>query len=271
MSITGKNVAVNGVANGGAIRLVRTVDSSEIVTSAFDGGAERNEGNVDFEGLFNAWGHTPTVFPNDTFTLAFTLDGGTTSSGLTAASTRCTGIDIVVPVYDKSKRNGVYYSVFFGCNGTDFSTGGATPAVSVAIPNVKGLACSFGGVDQTCVKNMKLSIRAINADPNVSSCTDGVYERPEGVIDWEFTYVKEITSMSLTPAMNEVGIVVMDVTDALNWTLSYGRVMDKQNIFDPESGAVIAEEITIRMCTDSGTVGSIVDPAGITQWPLTIN
>src|SRR3989304_5088396 len=121
--ITGKDVvvtyggvSVNQLSN---IEIAREVTAEAIFHSAGQGGAERAEGNVDFTGAYVAWGHTPVLFPNNTFTLAFSLNGS--GGGLTAAGVFCTGIDIIVPTYDPRQQNGIYHKVLFGAGGTDLS------------------------------------------------------------------------------------------------------------------------------------------------------
>lgn len=267
--INGKNVAIDGISNGGRVEIQRVVKAGPIYHSAGLGGADRAAGNIDFVGRFSAWGHTPTVFPNDAFTLAFTLDGGGTTSGLTAANVVCTGLDIVVPVFDPSARNGVYYVVYFGAGGTDLSASGATTGVAVPILSTKGLACTLAGTLQTNVQGMKLSFRS-NGEPYVDSgSASGVYSRPAGNIDWTLQCRKTIATMASCPVLNVVGATSMQVASGITWAMSYGRITGVEGVFDPQSGEVLAADITTEMCfSEAAVLGTIADPAGATKWPV---
>jgi hypothetical protein len=178
----------------------------------------------------------------------------------------CTWIDIIIPIFDPSKRNAIYHQVHFGACGYDFSAGGATAGVSVAPLSPKSRDFSFNSADYTQSFGMMLSIRQVDSEPQVNSCTAGVYFRPSGNIDWEFRAGIHINSMASLPAMNTVGALVMEVEAAKNWTLNYGRVKNIQTEVDRASGELIGAEITIGMCTLNGTAGSIVNPAGATEW-----
>jgi hypothetical protein len=265
---TGKDVAVNNIPTGGRLAFQRTVKANPIYHSGGQGGAERAEGNVDFVGSYWAWGHTPSVFCNDRFTLAFTLTGGGTESGLTAANVLCTGIDIVVPVFDPSARNGVYYIVYFGAGGTDLTASAATAGATAQIFNVKGLACTVAGSAQTCIQSMKWSFR-VDGEPFIDSCGNGVYDRPTGNLDWRFECRKTIDGMEDAPALNAVGAMQMEVTDALHWDATYGRVVGVEGVFDPQSREVLGIDITAEKCAlaATGAVGTILNPAGATVWP----
>jgi hypothetical protein len=240
------------------------VEASDIFHSSGKGGAELAEGSVDFDGRFLVWGHTPTFFPtgdNRLKALAFTLSGAGTNSGLSVSSAACTGLDIVVPTYDETRRNGVYYVVYFGAAGVDFSAGGATPGAAGPIFNVKGLGCTFASTPQANVQKMHLAIRNLG-DKYVDSSTNGVFNRPDGPINWRFNYRRGLTTMADAPALNAVGEVIMYVETAKTWILDYGRVIKLEQLLDPQSGEVIGADIAIGMCTNAGVVGSIKDPTG---------
>lgn len=257
---------MNGVPNGGRVEIKRFVRAEPIFHSSGEGGADRAEGNIDFMGRYLAWGHTPQVFVDDTFTLAFTLDG-TDSTGLTANPVVCNGIDIVVPVFDPKQRNGVYYIVYFAACGVNLSAGGATTGAAAAILSVKGLACTVAGAAQTAIQGMKLSFRA-NAEAYVDSSTGGIFTRPSGNLDWEFTCKRTIADLALAPALNSIGAMKMYVESAKSWDMSWGRVMGVEGDFDPQDPNVLSVDITAEKCASAaGVVGTIVNPAGVTVWP----
>lgn len=263
--ITGKDVAVNGVPNGGRVDIQRTVKGSPLSHSSGSGGSDRPTGNIDFVGRYMAWGHTPQVFPNDIFALAFTLDGSADSSGL-GATVRCLGTDIIVPPFDPRQRNGVYYLVYFGAHGADLAAGGATTGAATAILSTKSLGCTIASAAQTAVQSMKLSfhVRA-HKEPYLTS--SGVFTRPSGDIDWRFQCRRNISSMALAPALNAIGALNMYVTDALSWDMTYGRVVDVEGAFDRQD-RIRFIDIAAEKCEGAdGAVGTIVTPGGVTVWP----
>ena len=269
--IVGKDVAVNGVPNGGVVEIEDRSDSEAIYHSSGAGGAERAEGNVDYEGSYLAWGHTPllgesTLFCNDKFALAYTL--GTTGSGQ-GANVRCIGLDIVVPTYDPTGRSGVYHKVYFGADGEDLAAASAAAGAAAAIINSKGLACTFDGSRLTNVVSMLWRFR-VNVQGEPDSSSGGIYQRPAGNIDWQFMVRRHITSWASVPAKNATGALAMEVeasgSSYLEWTASQGRVIQRKGIFDPQSRELVGVDIVIGKCTNSGVVGTINSPSE-QVWP----
>lgn len=204
--ITGKDVIIKGVKTGGKVMIRRTSDTKASHASGQGGIALRPDGNVDFEGFVWAWGNAPLVNVNALFDLGFNLSS--TGGGLKCDSTICTGLELIVPVNDPTKKNRVYYKLHFACNGVDLSTGSLESSTAGTPYSSKGLSLTFGGADQAClaIAHVKVFSTAIS---DVNSCTNSIYVRPAGNIDWKVTWERRINALSSLPALNARGVVAV--------------------------------------------------------------
>jgi hypothetical protein len=276
--VTGKDVCVNGVNTLGHIMLQRTSHANAIYDSSGRGGADRMAGNIDFQGYYWAWGHTPPVLPNDLFDLEFTLTG-TDTTGSSGAYVRCTGMDIFVPTFDPKGENAVYYALYFAAAGNDLVNTGATvtaPTVLTKYP-VAGLACTltpFTTVPpEDGIEAMQFSMHQQGGAPDINSSTNGVFFRSKRNLDWEFTYRKAVNALSKVPALNSVQAIKMFVTSTLYWAANYGIVTKHEGKFDHGNTKILAVEVTLSKCKSGTDVGSVMTPGitpggGATVWPV---
>jgi hypothetical protein len=269
--LTGKSMVISGVSTAVAIEMALIDHTEPSFASNDSGGADRAPGNTDFMGTIRGFGNTmPAVtnplFPNQTFTLDFTTDGGTSVS---VANTMVYGLDIWVPTYDPKEENWVEYRVHFCCGGTwpTFSVGSApTDASNPTKYSVKGLGCAVAGTTIPYVRSQLLSIRSM-AESSVNSSLNGIYARPLGNIDWTFRYTRELNSINQLGTLDTLGTIVMNCGNSQNWTLNYGRLIDIKHNVERGQRTPQTAQITYGKAINGTSVGSIIDPSSTQRWP----
>jgi hypothetical protein len=247
-------------------RILRVSEAGPAHASNFKGGTGRGCGVGDWQGYFMAYGHTPPLFPNDTFTLVCSLDNTNSASG----DAICTGIDIVVPNEpERDGKNYVFYRVYFGAMGADLTFGSSPPSTDVsqaAMFCASGLPLKLDNVAEDEIIRSELRIRA--AAPRYAKDT-GWYSRTAGNLDWELDYRRRISSLGSLPAIGTLKVVKQYVTAALFWELSWGRVTEPFDVeIDRESNAIVAASVKLEMSAYYGTsYGHINNPATTQCWP----
>jgi hypothetical protein len=286
--ITGINVTVAGVPTEGQILIHRKIDSRPIFASNGQGGAMRAVGNEDFEGVIRAFGHTPPAIaisgdakansgnlaiPNNPFALGFWMDKPSGAQHVSCALVMPTRLDVYVPVSDPSKRNCIYYDLYFGAcanplvfdTSTAFAADTSTPTLypvqglSAVITPLSGSATTLGGI-----QHMMFSIWN-HSEPEVVSNSLGVYYRPKSSIDWSLTYRQAINEIPIT--INTICQAQMQVTSGSAWSMSYGIVESHRGVYGPDEKTLIATDVTIAKFDSGTTVGTVTTPGGVQIWP----
>lgn len=272
--ILGRNVVVNNVSTLGGLRLDNRSEKSPVHASNLSGGVDRVCGIRKLQGYYWAYGDTPPVFPNDLFSLSFTLNGAA-DTWAQNTSVRCRGIEVIADAYDERQENAVYYIVHFGGAGVDFTTGsGAAPTDSTQPAKycTKGLGLKLDGVLQEYIAGMHLRVVAI-ADEDTNSTLNGIAFYPAGDIDWTFEYTQRVKQWPVTPALDSVVTIQMatQLTAGLAflryWELAFGQLASKESQFDRKTRKPLSVQRTYEKCTSGSDIGHIIDPAGTTQWP----
>jgi hypothetical protein len=200
--ILGKSIVVNGVSTNGRIKIDNRSSKDYIAASNLYGGVDRAYGIRELSGYIWGYGDLPPVFPNQSFDLQFTLDGSKAVAVGTGGNdgVRCLGIEIFANPYEQNKENAVYYIVHFGGMGTDFSDASVpTDVTQPRIYSTKSLGVKFGYWNKTThalvytepcyFAGMHLKIVAY-ADPDWSSCMNGIAYYPAGQLDWSLELTK---------------------------------------------------------------------------------
>lgn len=284
--ILGQDVVVNGISTLGKIKIDNRSTKSPMLASNLQGGADRPEGIRELQGYYWAWGDTPPVFPNDLFDLRFTLDGNTAvevvNGSVAGIGVRCRAIEIFAEPFDPKQDNMVYYLVHFGGAGNDFSTSATVPTDTSAPVkySTRGLGLQLDDATVCYIAGMHLKIQAL-AEPDWSSCLNGIAYFPAGPIDWSFNFAQRVkawpqpaTPGSLVyPDLDGVKKIYMatqtnaDLSFKAGWTLEYGKLGRKSGEFDHKSRTPMTVEYLMEKSSLAADLGSIVDPAGVTQWP----
>lgn len=318
--IIAKSVVVNFTAAGGTATAFSTngrlkIDNRSskdyIAASNLQGGVDRPLGIRELNGYAWDYGDVPPinsntslpVKPNDLIDIAFTLDGATAvqvaSSG---TGVRVRALEVFVNPYTEGKENVVYYIVHIGGAGTDFSATASIPTDSTTprIYSTKSLGVQFAywvptghtyngttgpaltWTQQCHYAGMHLKIQAI-ADPDWSSCLNGIAYYPAGLIDASIELGKRIqtwpidTNPANVPPMltgqpvatpgsvnssgdlafpdldSIVGIrmvtqVNSDLSPNSYWELLYGMLGQKSGEFNQKSTKPISVEYVFEKC-----------------------
>jgi hypothetical protein len=283
--ITGVNAVVNNFPSAGYVEIERTIDSTAIANSAGEGGIDRVTGNIDFTGTIFAYGYKPPsgVFPNLDFALSFTENG---TNNVSCSAVKCTGLEIFVPAHDKTGKNAIFYLVHFGADGVDISiagTGGPTPGslptkyCAIGCGTYLSQGTSF--VRETYDQWAHLMIVA-DIERKVNSDTGGIYFRPAGELDWNYTYNREVNSMGLLPALNSIHSIQMQTNPKINggtdtgagsvgyWLINYGLTSHYKTKIDHESRLPISYDVTLEKCNNAILPSTTVPSGNAASWSL---
>ncbi len=262
--ISGISGAVNG-ASGISMRewRIREVQRGpKWVASISQGGVSRKCGVKDWRGYYTGYGHTPVVFPGETFTFLGSVDG---TLGVTGPAI----CDRIVVTWDIEAGKVIEYRVDFSGNGT--LSKGAAAATDSGTPVIKcstGMYVAIGGGRQTDIRYMRLVITAANR-PYVSSDTAGQVKRLPGNIDAECIYKLYQGTPANLPALAVPNQLRFYVTAGTYWQLMWMLLEEIEdfgvNLEEAENvGATIKGAFVAYNGTGAGT---IIDPATTTKWP----
>lgn len=229
------------------------------------GAANSIEGNTDWKGSYLQYGHTPLVFPGDTFAFIGSVDGTNGVSG----NAICERLTITC----HGERGAVIGStVEFAANGA-LTWGAAAAADTSAQTALTSIArvLKMDGVDVPQLRLWRLDFQARNR-PGVhtGTVTAGQTERTPGnlFVSWVYQLYVDDPATQL-PAKNSTSLMRFYVTATTYWELKWGRVQaigpyggnveGARNVGAMVSG-IMASEIT-------GVDGQIVNPGGVTKWP----
>jgi hypothetical protein len=263
----GVTFAIDGVNTARRFKIWRTSNSLPYWASNTQQGAGRKCGNVDWRGRYWCYGHTPVHFPGDSFTFQCVTDNG---KGLQGSA-----IVERMQVFWNIQRGGyIWYIVEFARNGALTLSGTATDNTQPAAVGVfcaQGTKFTYSGTTLSDVTEMKLDVRAYNR-PRVTSDTAGGVLRARGNLDafWDVKSLNE--DPSAYPTINTNHALRFYVDSTTYWAMNWGRVLGSPNDFGANHEDLSYVEATTHGRYNghlaSGT-GSIVNPAGTTEWPYT--
>jgi len=233
------------------------------VASNTQGGTGRNMGNIDWKGWYRQYGHTPLVFPGDSFAGVFSEDGTNGAAG----TARCASTDWE---WNLDRGGYIVSRTRFGANGV--LTPGAAAAADSATPqpnNVKGLYVALDGVQQDNVHRMRLYIGQ-KLRRYVVAESDGQWKRTASDLDAQGMWQVFEDDPANFPTLHARHVVRFYVTSTTYWELTWMRIesvkpfgVDRNDTRNP-IGATIMASFTGFNGT---TAGTIKNPASSTKWP----
>lgn len=262
--ISGISAAVSG-ASGITMRewRIREIQRGpKWVASISQAGVSAACGAKDWRGYFLGYGHTPVVFPGETFTFLGSVDG---TLGVTGPAI----CDRIVITWDIEAGKVIEYRVDFSANGT--LSKGAAAATDSGTPVVVCSTSMYVKIDaqnQTDIRYMRLVITAANRPYN-SSDTAGQVKRNSGNINAECLYRLYQDSPANLPALAMPKVLRFYVTATTYWELTWMRLEEIEdygvNLEEAENvGATIKGAFVAYNGTGAGT---IINPATTTKWP----
>lgn len=252
-------------------------DIATVIASNTTGAPYRIAGKNDWNGEYEAQGHTPAVMPQDTFTFTGSIDG---TNGVVGAA-MVSSVRINIPIESGGE---ITHTVRFDSNGA--LTYGAAVAVDTGdIDPITATGCKvqigtlatpsmFTGGEIADVTSVEIEITAANA-PYVSSDTAGETKRVAGNIDFSIAIAVFAAdfSASTLPADGAIFPLRVFVTATTFWEFLFAYLESKTGI-----DVDIARE-TIVGCTmnwvmqsvavvgGTTTTGEINNPATTKWWP----
>jgi hypothetical protein len=236
-----------------------------------DGATARDTGNTDWRGFYLGYGHTPLVFPGDTFTFTGSTDATNGATGPAICDR------ITITCYIKRGLQ-IDYRVDYSANGA--LTLGAAAAVDDTAVNAftsVGRTLKLGGTSQvddgTAVPGLglwRLVVSRANK-PYVHTGTAGKTQRTVGTLDarWIYQlYVDDPSDTDQLPALQGNPLMKFYVTSSTFWELRWGKLLDIDpfgaDILGPENvGATLLGGMTADV---GGVAGSIYNPVGTLKW-----
>lgn len=237
---------------------------SPYTASNTDGGVGRDAGNNDWTGWYQAYVHTPAVFPGDSFTFEGSIDGTNGVSG----TARCTDI-----TWEWDLRKGDYIVSRVGFAAAGALTLGAVAVTDAAEPDptwVGSLPFHLNGVQQGHVNFMRLMIRK-NCKRYCDAEAAGHYLwTPGDKIDVTGMWRVYEDDPAAFPAVDSRHVARFYVSATTYWQITWLMIdevdeigVDRKQDNEPV-GAVITGKFTAN---DGTTAGSIVNPDTTTKWP----
>lgn len=225
-------------------------------------GWARDGGNTDWRGFLTGYGHTPLLFPADTFSLIGSVDG---TNGVTGSAI----CDRVIITADILRGQKVAYRVDFSADGAlSYGAAAADDTSNVTAVTSVGRTVWLDGTPEDQVAFWRLIFTADNLPYNHSG-TAGDTERTPGPIDVAWFYQRFIGNPSELPTKGTFPVMRFYVTASSYWELTWGRI-DGIEPFGARKETPENVGATIRG-TWSGYVGTsegtIKDPADSTRWP----
>jgi hypothetical protein len=241
-----------------------------IVHSSSQSGVQRACGIEDWKGFFTGYGHTPVVFPGDTFE----FKGGVNASLGAYSGADEAIVDRIVIIWDAEQGKEIEYRVDFSSNGT--LTIGPTSAADAGTPEIvcaQTMTVSIGGSPVGNIRYMRLEMFCENR-PYVDTGTAGKRLRSPGNFDARYEYRVYYQDTPTTfPTLNTPQIYKFNCTsDPYFWELKW---MMAETIEDFGANREGAENVgaTIKGAFSGwyGTsAGYVKTPAAapVTKWPF---
>jgi len=290
--------AVNGMHTVRTWEIGYTADTQKYVASNTLGGAGRIAGNQDWSGNFSSYGHTPPVFPGESFLFSGTIDELNGAEGQAIVDSVEITIDIeagtiIGHVVNFSSDGELYL-------GPNTSTDVTIPdpptaictGVALGVPGCCGLLGSESDVSGSelgadselaaCweliddVRTVTITLEADN-QAYVSSSTCGHTRRTPGNFDWNMSITLYTDDFDELPEANLVsGIrVYVDAAKTEYWEFCWGIFGDASGLeVDREGASPVGATLNLAMTgftnvgsDETPSVGHVLTPAGDQVWP----
>lgn len=280
---SGKHGAVNGVpvTRNWTLNILNALERR--YHSASRGGPDVDLGIEDWNGILEGFGGFPPFFPGDI--VALILFTGPSTGVLGATGDTYTGfaiIDSLTVNWNWQPNNSLNWSASFSADGCLTEVEGEELDVSAVcldrmcsvLPFIDDDICGSPGsyAEWANVESATLTITSAN-QMVVNSSTDCCTFRIPGNIDWTLDIVDQ--EEYIIPVYTIPYGFRMYINGTQYWQLSWGQLMNISNLrVDIETGALVTKTNNFvmngRLCCGSAaaTLGSIIDPAGATQWPI---
>lgn len=271
--ISGKGGAVSGQDTVREWSITTKKTLVPITASNTKGGTMRVQGNGDWSGSYSGYGHTPGVFPGDTFVFTGSIDGVVGVTG----NARCESVEVVI---DIEGGKPIEYTVSFQSNGA--LSKGAAVAVDIVVPNPFssiGTKVEFGTMVASPVFTEIADVRTITLSftkslpEYASSDTGGDTKRVDANLDLTLAITVYTADFSTLPAEGSEQHARVYVNASTFWELKWVRVEELSGLdVDIAEGTPVGATINAGMhgfanVTGTPTEGIIKDPAQVTKWP----
>ena len=276
--ITGIGGAVDGINTVRKWSVDSEADLQSYVASNTKGATGQVAGNVDWNGSYEAYGHTPVRMPGEIF--SFT---GNMSNGLGIRGDAI--VDDVQIVADIEAGIIIAHTVNF--SGDELITKGSAVTSDVSLPNppssigtkvalavpISGNPNSATWVELADVRGWTLSLTCDN-QPYVDSGTGGGTKRKKGNLSGEVTIPIFTLDPSNHPSENDVRFVRLYVNATQYWQIAsvmFSAVSGHE--VDIEAGAIVGVDLNAMISShhtinSSGVEGEIEKPDLSTYWPF---
>jgi hypothetical protein len=267
--IYGKNMTVDGENSVERFTIDWLEGIPPWIASNTSGGVSRGRGNRDWMGSYILLGHTPTRFPNDSFTFkAWPENVGSVAVSGTARATKLT--------IDWDIENGDYIrsQIDFKANGA-LSKSQAVGSDDSSTPghlSSKGMYVKVNDATQNQIGRMHLELDSeTNMIATVDSTSNGETVRTQGDINGRGWWRINSQDPADWPELASPGIVDWYVTATTYWRVKWMRItgirefgVDRRaNRQKRPVGAVVYVEFAANNGT---TAGEIINPALATKW-----
>lgn len=279
--ISGVGGAIDGV---GTVRKWTLSASAEVtmwVASGSKQGTSRVAGARDWTGSYDAYGHTPTHMPGDSFTFTGSYDG---TNGWTGPAK----VESVTINWNQETSEPISHTVAFSSDGA--ITLGAAAATDATTPQPSpSVGCIIKAADPSAtpsyveindIRSATLTITRALKPYRSSSTVSGGESRTKrvvgGAFDFTFSYslYEGDPSNLFEPNAVKHFQVFVDTVPTLHWELKWVRMTELSDIeVDHETGELVGATQNGEMCgfTDIATVsteGKLADPTPTTIWPV---
>lgn len=270
--LSGKNMAVDSTNATGIYAFHIEMDHYPpwMVGGNQSGAVIRDSGNLDWGGFFKANGHTPVLFPNDSFT--FLCAPKQTGSVGVSGTAICLAIEIVVDQRNPRNPVPIVNQVWFAANGAIVP--GTTAPTDTSTPQLfpgKGL-CAYFGESQGRTKFQRLRIFSRGVVETVDCTSAGQFMRDGGEIDAEFEWIVNTDDSGdfPLPSAGEQNTRCY-VTDSTYWDINWMEIVGYPKPWQADRRDRPTEPVDARFLAKftayAGTTkGYIKNPAGTTKW-----
>lgn len=271
--LNGIGGAVNGKTDIRQWQISSSSDLQKYVASNTKGGSGRLAGNGDWQGNYNAYGHSPSTLPGESLAFQGSIDGTNGAVGTAI----CDSVEITIDIEAGAI---ISHVVNFSSNGAlSLGAAAASDATVPDPPTAIGCKVELGTLvaapvwtEITDVRTVTLTITAENT-PYVSSSTAGGTRRLAGNVDWTCSISVYEDDFSDLPAVDDEKAIRIYVTGALYWLLEWGIFGEVSDLLvDRESAANVGATLNLSMkgyadVDAAATEGSITEPDSTVFWP----
>jgi len=236
------------------------------------GGTTTIPGNNDWSGSYEAFGHTPSILPNQSHGFYGSIDGVNGAHG----QIRCSAVDIFIDIENGAP---IVHTVEFGADGA-LTIEAETAADATIIEEPSSVGCKLELANVTApsyavvpdVRNIRIRIMA-DLKSFVTSNTSGETERAPGRLTYEITFSVYTSDFSTLPAPNDVQAIRIYVTQTEYWEFRWGLFTALSDMGANINDASLVEATLtavmkgVAEVSGNPTVGFIKKPDTSTLWP----